>query len=97
MMDGAGKGHTIVGTYLQVWTYFADSGIPFALRDKLWGKQWVKERYVNVAIHVRKPEYGLRASESFYIKAIEKLRSLTPGELSFAICTEIAAAIFHFS
>ncbi len=80
LMDGTGKGHTIVGTYLQVWTYFADSGIPFALRDKLWAEKWVKEHNVNVVIHVRGPEYGLRASESYFVKAIDKLRSLTAGK-----------------
>ena len=89
LMDGKGKGDTIVGTYLQTWTYFADSGIPFALKEKEWGERWVQEHGVDVAIHVRSPEYGLRASEAFFVKAIELLERLTKGrEHRFVVTTD---------
>lgn len=90
-MNGTDKSHTTVGVYLQTWPYFINAGLPFQLKDKEWGEQWVSRHSVNVAIHARKPDYGLRASETFYIMAVEKLRNLTKpdGEkLRFVITTD---------
>lgn len=85
LMNGTNKGNTIVGTYLQAWPYFADSGIPFTLKHQRWGEQWVHSHDVNVAIHVRSPQFGVRPSESYFVKAIAMLRNLTPSK-SYPCC-----------
>ena len=82
--------HIRVGTYLQAWPYFADAGLPFDLKDREWGQRWVRDRGIHAAIHIRKPEYGLRAPVEYFEKAIALLGELTKlgDSLRFVITTD---------
>ena len=89
LMDGSGKGHTRVLSYLQSLKYFEPYGIPFVLKDDEWAQKWIAGHGVNVAIHVRAPEYGARAPASYFVRAIQLLRDLTRGEpLAFVVTTD---------
>lgn len=83
----------VVGPYLQSYRYFASSGVPFSLRAKDFGRDFVAARGIRVGIHVRRtdqltPSHGGKDPGARYFAAA--LRRL-PIQGPVVVCTDDAA------
>ncbi len=72
------ESNTVVGVYLQSWMYLPSS-LPFALLHRSWAADWVKQRGINVGIHVRLGDMGQNFPLSFFPKAMAHLEKLDPS------------------
>jgi hypothetical protein len=82
MFTSENQSNVSVGTYLQSYKYFSESGVPFQLNAKQWGNNWTSQRGINVGIHVRRGDYltdknheGLTPPVEYYKAAILLLQS----------------------
>jgi len=97
MFTGENQSNVSVGTYLQSYRYFSQSGIPFQLNAQPWGNNWTSQRGINVGIHVRRGDYltdenhqGLTPPVEYYKVAILHLQALVNGSepLSFYVSSD---------
>jgi hypothetical protein len=72
------ESNTTVGIYLQSWMYLPSS-LPFDLLYRSWAADWVKERGINVGIHVRLGDMGQNFPLSYFTKAMNLLKELDPS------------------
>jgi hypothetical protein len=87
-----------VGTYLQSFKYFSNYGIPFKLRAKQWGEQWVLQHNIDIGIHVRRGDYltleyyeGITPPVDYYTAAIQYIRDKigkTVNPSSIFVCSD---------
>lgn len=89
MMNGITSIH--VGNYLQSFRYFSFSGLPFELRLKKFGQEWVEKRNIKIGIHVRRTDQlteahgGKDPGSGYYMKALAVLRR---PDLIAVVCTD---------
>ena len=86
--------NVMVGTYLQSFKYFAESGLPFRLAKAGWAQQWVQSRHIQVGIHIRRgdmlqPGNTNEATIQYFVNAIQRLHIMThQAAFNYVICTD---------
>jgi galactoside 2-L-fucosyltransferase 1/2 len=89
-----GTDDALVGDYLQSYRYFSLSGIPFELRSRASGQEWVAQRGIRVGIHVRRTDQighghgGRDPGVGYYETALAMLRKTLDGNFTVVVCTD---------
>lgn len=89
-----GTGDVLVGEYLQSYKYFSLSSIPFELKSRAFGQEWVAQRGIQVGIHVRRtdqlhPGRGVKdPGVGYYETVLAMLRKTLGGNVTAVVCTD---------
>ena len=81
---------------LQSYKYFDNYTLPFELKRKEWAAQWVRERNILAAVHVRRTDYttwmdhyGGTPENSYYEQAIQLVtRKKNISASQFVVCSD---------
>ena len=93
MVESFPSSDIFVGDALQSFKYFTH--VPFKLRTEAWGAKWVRNRKIDVGIHIRRGDYlydsyhkGLQPHIEYYAAAIAYLKNQTSKDLKFVVTSD---------